>query len=58
MDNPNMVNIGTAERPVVVPEKALHPDSDEGRDWWGKVAEGSVVLEDKVLDQLLESTKK
>ncbi len=56
MDNENMVNIGTPERPVLVPSKALLPKSDEGREWWEAVASGSVILEDKTLDLLLKRT--
>lgn len=58
MNDPNLVNIGTTERPVFVPEKALKPSTDDGREWWGKVADGSVVLEDQTLDKLLELTEK
>lgn len=52
MDN-RQVNIGSAECPIWVPEKSLNPDSEGGREWWGMVAEGSVELEPKVLDKLL-----
>jgi hypothetical protein len=55
--NNDMVNIGTPERPIMVPEKSLKPETGEGREWWGAVAEGSVVLEDDVLSKLLELTK-
>lgn len=51
--NPNSVNIGSAERPVWVPAKALAPDSPEGRAWWGKLAGGSVILEPEDLDALI-----
>ncbi len=52
-----MANIGTVEKPVLVPDKALKPSSDEGQEWWGKVADGSVVLEDEVLEMLLALTE-
>lgn len=52
-----MVNIGSVERPILVSEKALEPSSDEGREWWGKVADGSIILEDEVLDLLLTMTE-
>ncbi len=38
----NLVNIGTKEAPVFVPEKALKPETAEGREWWGMMASGSV----------------
>lgn len=52
-DGPTLVNIGTAERPIMVPEESLHPDSETGAEWWEMVASGSVVLEDEKLDTLL-----
>lgn len=48
------VNIGSKERPMLVPQKALEPESFEGRRWWNMVAEGCVILEPEVLDKLLE----
>lgn len=51
--NDHLINIGTAERPVFVPKSALLPESDEGREWWGKLADGSVVSDEKDLDKLL-----
>lgn len=56
MTEGDMVNIGTPEKPVLVPEKSLHPESAEGREWWGMITDGSVVLEPEVLDRLLEKT--
>lgn len=50
---PKMANVGTAERPVMVPEKALYPQTQAGREWWGMIAEGSVVVDDEALDLLL-----
>lgn len=54
--NEKMVNIGTPERPILVPQKSLEPNTDKGREWWGMVAEGSVVLEPEKLDRLLRIT--
>ncbi|KKR63046.1 MAG: hypothetical protein UU02_C0034G0004 [Candidatus Woesebacteria bacterium GW2011_GWA1_40_43] len=51
--NDHLINIGTAERPVFVPRSTLLPESDERREWWGKLADGSVVLDEKDLDKLL-----
>ena len=51
-----MVNIGTPERPVLVPEKSLQPKTAEGREWWGMVAEGSIVLKPDELNGLLKKT--
>lgn len=53
---PTMVNIGSEREPAWVPRKALEPTTPEGREWWGMVAEGSVVLEAKVLDLLIRKT--
>lgn len=43
-----------ASDPPKVPEKALHPKTDEGREWWGKVADGSVILDPQDLDTALK----
>jgi hypothetical protein len=51
-----MINIGSKENPVMVPESALSPQSAEGRDWWEDLAGGSVVLDEKSLNLLLEKT--
>lgn len=50
------VNIGSEKDPVLVPEKALRPLTPEGREWWAMVATGSVILEPKALDKLLQVT--
>lgn len=47
------VNIGTEEHPIYVPEEAVHPDTDEGQEWWEMLAEGSVSLPADVLEALL-----
>lgn len=54
--NEKMVNIGTPERPILVPQKSLEPNTDEGREWWGMMAEGSVVLKPEEVDRLLKIT--
>lgn len=54
MSDDSKVNIGTKEKPIWVPPKALAPGSPEGKEWWEMIATGSVVLESHVLDQLLE----
>lgn len=54
-----LVNIGTAEKQILVPEAVVLKDgSDQEREWWGALAGGSVVLPDEVLNKLLspEST--
>ena len=56
MMNTEMINIGSKENPVMVPENALSPQSAEGGEWWENLANGSVVLDDKALDLLLEKT--
>lgn len=52
----DMINIGSKENPVMVPEKSLEPQTDEGREWWDGVASGSVILDDEALDLLLKKT--
>lgn len=42
------------EMDIQIPEKAYHPESPEGREWWGMIAEGTVFLPNEVLDQLLK----
>ncbi len=54
-DNPNLVNIGTPERAMWVPRKALEPETPEGREWWGNVASGTVILDEEALGKLLDS---
>lgn len=54
--NNQMINIGSKESPVMVPAKALFPETAEGRQWWESLASGSVVLDEKALDLLLEKT--
>jgi hypothetical protein len=51
-----MINIGSKENPVIVPESALSPESTTGREWWENLANGSVVLDSQALDLLLEKT--
>jgi hypothetical protein len=51
-----MINIGTAERPIFVPEKAFLPQGSEGREWWEALASGSIILSDEALDLLLKKT--
>lgn len=53
------INMGTVEKPVLVPEAVASRDgSDNEREWWNALASGSVVLPDEVLNKLLspEST--
>jgi len=50
---PKFINIGSAERPVIIPDHALKPETDKGREWWENVANGTVVLEQDTLDKLL-----
>jgi hypothetical protein len=54
MDNLNTINVGSPENPVLVPGKALRPDSDEGKEWWEMVVSGSVNLKPDQLDNLLK----
>lgn len=43
-DNGEKINIGSAEKPVWVPQCALYPQTQEGNRWWGNVAVGSVNI--------------
>lgn len=52
-----MINIGTKENPVLVPEKALHPETPEGNEYYGMIADGSVELPDENLKTLLDTIK-
>ncbi|MFZ5932847.1 MAG: hypothetical protein ACOYT7_02105 [Patescibacteria group bacterium] len=51
-----MINIGTAERPILVPTHALEPNMDLGREYWEGIASGSIVLTDETLDRLIQIT--
>lgn len=53
-ENSQLINVGTAEKPVMVPEKALHPESVAGQEWWEMLATGSVFLDGNELAQLLQ----
>lgn len=57
MSNGNNINIGTEESPILVPAKALEPNTPEGNEWWGKIATSSVILDSKTLGELLELTE-
>lgn len=52
--NASLVNIGTEEAPIYIPEKALSPESDEGQEWWQMLAAGSVVISDEEMAALLQ----
>lgn len=56
MPNGKTVNVGSAEKPIFVPEKALDPETPEGREWWGMIANGSVTLNPEELKKILEKT--
>lgn len=50
-----LVNIGTAERPCMIPEDALlMPKTPKGNSWWEKVATGSVTISQKDLGRALK----
>lgn len=57
-EKPNLINLGTSEKPIEVSKHLLYPDTAEGQEEWQMIAEGSVVLPDEALDKLLELTKK
>ena len=49
-----LINIGTAENPILVPKAVVLGDgSDRERNWWNMLATGSVVLPDEALGKLL-----
>jgi len=50
-----MVNVGTPEQPELVPQEAVtSPDSPKGRGWWGRLAEGAVILSQAALGKLIQ----
>lgn len=53
-DGPNMVNIGTIENPIYVPEHALEPESDKGRSFHGGIATGSINLDRETFEALYD----
>lgn len=53
-DETNTINIGTAERPVFVPQEAVQPNTPEGEEYWQGVASGSIVPDEETLDLLLK----
>lgn len=52
-----LINIGTPERPVMIPEEAIKLSTKEGEEWWNMLASGSAILELEDLDKLLELSK-
>jgi hypothetical protein len=52
-DKSKLVNVGTAERPVMVPIHALEPSSVDGKEYWEGIASGSIGLDGDNLDKLL-----
>lgn len=53
-----LINIGTAESPILVPEAVVSRDgSDRETEWWNALASGSVTVPDKTLDKLLGRSK-
>ena len=53
----NMINIGSKESPVIVPEQSLRPHSPEGEEYYQMIAGGSVELSGEDLDTLLDKIK-
>lgn len=50
-----MINIGTAENPYYIPQKAIEsPLGPRGNEWWESVANGSVLPTIVELDRALE----
>lgn len=54
MSKESIINLGSPENPVLVPKKALLPETAKGREWWQLLAEGSVTLPSENLSRLLE----
>ena len=40
----NKIEVGEGQDKTIVPQKALQPETDKGRAWWGNVANGSVSI--------------
>jgi len=54
----NLVNVGTAEAPVLVPRAVVEADgSATEREWYGMVASGSVVVPSAILSKLIGGNK-
>lgn len=48
-NNPSFVNIGGPENPVIVSQEALEPGTPAGREWWERVANGDLQIDDEAL---------
>jgi hypothetical protein len=48
-----LINIGTPEKPIWIPQQALDIGSG-GEEWWQMYANGSATLSEEVLPVLLE----
>ncbi len=48
-----MVNIGTNEKPVLVPEEAVETESERGKNYWEMVEVGAIKLSHDVMAQLI-----
>lgn len=54
-----MINVGTSEQPVMVPEDVAQGNDTQGANhWFSQLASGSVVVPDPILDRLLNTGKK
>lgn len=57
-NRPTLVNVGTAEAPVLVPSAVVKADgSATEREWYDMVATGSVVVPDGILNKLIGGEK-
>lgn len=56
MTNSNMVNIGTKENPVFVPEENVKPGTPKGEQYWTRVASGSQLPPSESVFELLKQT--
>ena len=47
-------NNNTDQKSNTIPSIALHPETQEGREYWEMVASGSITLDEQTMDALLE----
>jgi len=53
-NNPNYINVGTPENPVMVSGDILHPETPEGQEEWEGIATGSIIIPHEALENLIK----
>lgn len=52
------INVGTVEKPILVPEIAVDPTNPNHDQWWNALASGTASLNEEQLSALLAHIQK